>query len=423
MFAQTNKPNNDEHPEKKHDFKVQFFVKASKKPGIVKIFCYVSLYKKRTATPFSTGVQLKKRCWDNKAKTIKCSGYETEAYLLDTIKTEITEIYIRLKNERDYFDAEDIKKIYLSGGGQQKTVLELYERWIQDQEKEIGTTIVKATWVKYHNKRDNLIAYLESISEINIKPHEVDIHFAQKFGNYLKRVQKMKHNSAMRSVQQLSRVLEWGIQERYIKENRMKYFKYNFDTPEAPVYLTPEQLEDFMRFRFKSESLQRVADCFILQCWTSMDYADIITFNKAEHLKFQDGTWYIVKKRAKAAMGSSGQVMQCPLNVHSKRIWEKYGWQPPIWSDRHNKCMSGDKYRKYLKECAEIVGIDVNIVTKTGRKTFINLMHQQGLDAEDIAQMVGHNNIKTTYKFYIKFSPKRITMSVQKAFGKEFLVG
>jgi site-specific recombinase XerD len=85
--------------------------------------------------------------------------------------------------------------------------------------------------------------------------------------------------------------------------------------------------------------------------------------------------------------------------------------------------MSGDKYRKYLKECAEIVGLDINITTKTGRKTFINLMHQQGLDAEDIAQMVGHNNIKTTYKFYIKFSPKRITLSVQKAFGKEFLVG
>lgn len=425
MFTPFNKPNNNDNGEKKDNFRVQFFLKSSKRKGIVKIFCNVSVRRKRAATPFSTGIHIKKSCWDNNAKTIKCSGHETDNYLLDTIRTELTEIYIRIKNEKEEFTAEDIKQAYvdLETKVEQKTMLELYKYWLADVEKDIGKTIVQRTFAQYTPRFEHLTNYLDSLKKPDMMPYDIDIHFATKFGIYLKREYNMTHNYAMRSIQQLNRVMKWAIQEGYIKDNGMEHFKYNFDAPEAPIFLTPDQLSGFQKFRFKSPSLQRVADAFILQCWTSMDYIDIIQFKKEQHLQFKDTKWYIVKKRGKAALTNTGQLMQCPLNINAKRIWEKYDWQPPLWSDKHKKCMSGDKYRKYLKECAEIVGIEINVVTKTARKTFINLMYERGMLEEDISKMVGHNNIKTTNKFYIKFSTKRITMGVRKAFGDDFMVG
>ena len=61
----------------------------------------------------------------------------------------------------------------------------------------------------------------------------------------------------------------------------------------------------------------------------------------------------------------------------------------------------GRAFREFLKE----IGLDNKGYTlRTFRKTFISKAHESNVDYATLSQLVGHSNIRTTAKYYTKFS-------------------
>ncbi|UZR93125.1 phage integrase SAM-like domain-containing protein [Chondrinema litorale] len=413
------------HNEKKLSYSVQFYPRKCANKGYGTIYCHISIDRKRTTTPFSTNIRVLLKNWDNNEQTLKKNTQNEEAIELSKIKSKIYEIFLNYSNREEEITADSLKYLYLTEDKKKYTLCEVYELWMTYMESLIDLEIKESTFESYQSKYSRLREFLAEVGKKGILIKNVDMNLAYQFENWLKQNSQINSKSYQaRCLSTLKRVMKWAVSEDILKFNPLQYLKVEKGQPSSPEYLSMDELALFEKFRFKSPTLQKVADCFVFQCWTSMDYADIVSFNHLEHIQKVSGKNWIIKKRAKAPLKSTRQEMQIPIFPKARRILDKYNWKAPIWSEKRNSYMSSDKYRKYLKECAAIVGIDdINLVSKTGRRTFINMMSECGVPSDDITAMVGHNHTKTTQDFYLRFSTRRIQMNIEKVFGENYLAG
>ena len=60
----------------------------------------------------------------------------------------------------------------------------------------------------------------------------------------------------------------------------------------------------------------------------------------------------------------------------------------------------GSSQNAYLKELADICGINKVITTHTARKSYASVLYQKGVSIGVIAKMLGHTSEKTTQRTY-----------------------
>ncbi|UVV57434.1 tyrosine-type recombinase/integrase [Bacteroides fragilis] len=70
-------------------------------------------------------------------------------------------------------------------------------------------------------------------------------------------------------------------------------------------------------------------------------------------------------------------------------------------------CTCNQKMNSYLHEIADFCGIQKNLTTHTGRRTFATLMAGDGTPLKNLAKMMGHTNTRMTER-YVK--PQTETM-------------
>ena len=80
-----------------------------------------------------------------------------------------------------------------------------------------------------------------------------------------------------------------------------------------------------------------------------------------------------------------------------------------INSDKVLPVLSNQKYNEYLKEIANICGINKNLTTHTARHTFATTVTLgNGVPMESVSKMLGHKNLRTT-QHYAKVLDKKIS--------------
>ena len=71
--------------------------------------------------------------------------------------------------------------------------------------------------------------------------------------------------------------------------------------------------------------------------------------------------------------------------------------------------LSNQKYNEYLKEIANVCGINKNLTTHTARHTFATTVTLgNGVPMETVSKMLGHKNLRTT-QHYAKVLDKKIS--------------
>ena len=69
--------------------------------------------------------------------------------------------------------------------------------------------------------------------------------------------------------------------------------------------------------------------------------------------------------------------------------------------------LSNQKMNSYLKEIADLCGIEKNLSYHLARHTFATLALSKGVPVESVSKMLGHTNIKTT-QIYARITNKKI---------------
>ena len=146
--------------------------------------------------------------------------------------------------------------------------------------------------------------------------------------------------------------------------------------------------------------LNKVKDIFLFSCYTGISYSDIAKLSDMHLVNQKDGSKWIVLHRTKTKTRSP-----IPLLPKALSLLEKY--KVP-----GNKLLfpvlSNQEMNAYLKEIADICGIQKNLTYHLSRHTFATTITlSNGVPIETVSKMLGHTNLKTT-QIYAKVIDQKI---------------
>lgn len=166
-------------------------------------------------------------------------------------------------------------------------------------------------------------------------------------------------------------------------------------------YLSEEEVLSIATKEISIPRLDQVRDVFIFACYTGLAYADIAQLRADNIKKMFDGKLWIVTHRQKTKTN-----VNVPLLPTAEKILRKYegkyldGILLPV--------LSNQKTNAYLKEIADICGIEKNLTFHLARHTFATTMTLgRGVPIESVSKMLGHTNIQTT-QIYARITADKI---------------
>jgi integrase len=155
-------------------------------------------------------------------------------------------------------------------------------------------------------------------------------------------------------------------------------------------------LETMAQKTFVSTRLEQVRDIFLFSCYTGLAYIDVQKLKSSEIVSGHDGEQWIFTSRQKTDTPS-----RIPLMPYALGVIEKYRDHPQCEIEgRLLPILTNQKMNAYLKEIADLCGIDKDLTFHIARHTFattVTLLN--GVPIESVSKMLGHTNIKTTQHY------------------------
>ncbi|MGZ3921923.1 MAG: site-specific integrase, partial [Bacteroidia bacterium] len=285
-----------------------------------------------------------------------------------------------------------------------RMLLEVFDEHNNDLEELVGKDFVKATLIKYKTVRKKLANYIHlRYKKKDLLIETIDYAFVAGFEHYLKTKENIEHNTAMRYIKNLKKIINLAVNKRWLNHNPFVLFKCAYKRVERQE-LTWEEVTVLANHDFKIKRLEEVRDIFLFCCYTGYAFVDVEKLSPEHVVKANDGVLWIKTTRTKTEIPSN-----VPLMPQALSIIEKY--KDHIVCETDNKLLpvkSNQKMNAYLKEIADLCGITKNLTTHMARHTFattITLEHD--VPIETISKMLGHTKITTT-QIYAKARERKV---------------
>lgn len=382
------------------------------KQGKCPIKCRITFHQDRKE--FSTGLFVNPKQWDSRLQKAKPPNEENSFIntQLGLIKNEINQAFLFLQVNEENFDVGDI---YLQYKGdvsiRTKTILGLFKEHNDRLEKLVGKEYSIATLWKFKQAKDLLKDFITySFTKADYQFKDLDLKFVQDYEFYLKTEKSLALATVNKMIQRFRKVVKIAISQGIIDRDPFVGYKVKRVKKEI-VYLTTEELKKLEEYQFKSERLQIVTDMFIFCCYTGLAYNEMANLEKSHIINGFDGNEWINMKRLKTQ-----QTLSIPLLNKSKFIIEKY-------SNAHEikvlPSFSNQKFNAYLKEIADIVGIEKRLTHHLARRTFATtVLLFNDVPMEIVSELLGHSKITITQEHYAKVVNKKVSEQMNKLNSK-----
>ena len=215
------------------------------------------------------------------------------------------------------------------------------------------------------------------------------------FKYYLLNVAKLGNNTLCGYMTKAKTIFNYAIDNDLMSINPFRNLKIKKEEVEIKP-LTKEELSLIIQKDFRIKRLNQVRDCFVFAAYTAMAYADLASITY-DDVKEQNGVYYIQKNRVK-----TGVQYTIPLNDIAMGILKRYNYQLPV--------LTNQRYNSYLKEIADICGIEKNLTSHLARHTAATLMLNSGISIDVVAKILGHRNTAMT-AHYAKMLDKTIILT------------
>lgn len=227
-----------------------------------------------------------------------------------------------------------------------------------------------------------------------------------------------------KQIKMLKSCLRWLGRNGYTINKDALEFKPKLKViPKTVTYLKYNELIHFMNYTFPEEQnyLTKARDMFCFMCFTSLRYSDLAAL---KHSHIIDGQIEMFSEK------TDGKLI-IPLIDQAKQIIEKYSWYK---GDSVFPVPSNQKLNDYLKEAAEIAGLD-RIVSQSyfkgneryektayfyeqischdARRTFVVCSLSLGIPMTIVMRATGHSDYESM-KPYIEVADETQKMEMDK---------
>ena len=396
----------------RHTFTTNFLVSPSKvrKNGLAPINATITLNGERAS--FSTGKSVRPEDWEASKQMVKGTS-ETAKSINETLLQIRNKIYRKEAElmERGYvINANILRDAFLDkiNALQSKTLCQIFDEYLAELNDAVGISISSDTFYNYSRTLVLLKEYMKKKSDRNdIALQELNYSFIEGFSTFLRKEYSQRKNTAVKYLRCLKRVVNIAIANRYLTFDPFLNFKVQREVVDK-VFLTEEELRAIINKDFTIKRLERVRDIFIFCCFTGLSYSDVKTLDRSHFETDEAGRTWIKKHRVK-----TGVLFRVPLLPIPKLILEKYKGGEHLLP-----VIDLSSTDAYLKEIADLCGINKRISFHTARFTFATTVTiTNRISLEVVSKMMGHTNTRMT-SHYAKIVDKYIGEEMDKLTDK-----
>lgn len=391
----------------KHKLSLLFYLKSSKsaKNGMAPIYLRITINGIRIELSTSRFIEPGK--WNSHSGKVKGTSEETRTLnsYLETMKSSVYETERALINCKVDIDAQSFKNKLLGIDERQRMLIEVFEVHNSNLKALIGKDFAENTYKRYltslsHTK--DFLKYKFNLNDIPIS--KIDLAFVNDYDFYLRTVKNCNNNSTIKYIRNFGKIVKQCYANGWIDRDPFLSYKGKVKQTER-VYLNEEEIQTIVDKSFATARLSLVRDIFIFSCFTGLAYVDAKNLTSLNLVIGIDGAKWIYKNRQKTDTASRIPLLSTPEN-----ILEKYKDHPQVKNTNVLLPMlSNQKMNAYLKEIADICGINKELTFHIARHTFATTVTlTNGVPIETVSSMLGHSDLRST-QHYAKIVNKKIS--------------
>lgn len=369
--------------------------------GIAPLRCRLTYLSKRKV--FSTGLFINPNNWNNTLQ--KAIPPDTEHQQINTqlslIKQKINQAFLFLQVQKEQFDVDDIFLKYKGEDIKQaKTLMEVFTMHNTKMNALVGIEYTKSTYSKFTEAKQHIEDFLMyQNKKKNILLEDITLKFLQDFDYYLKTKKSFKQITINKSIQRVRKIIKLAIAEGFLFTDPFLLYK-----PKKVInnvtYLSTDELFELENHIFSQPRLDQVRDLFVFCCYTGLPYQEMANLTKKNIVKkFDDKLWIDMYRQ------KTKKQFSVPLLPKAISILEKYQENKSILP-----IISNQKFNSYIKEIAEIIGIEKKLTHHIARKTFATtVLLYNDVPMEIVSELLGHSKLSTTQDHYAKVVQKKVS--------------
>ncbi len=396
----------------KEKITLHFYAKSTKanSKGLLPIYVRLTIDGKRFE--YSTKKFIEASKWSPELSKMKGSSEEARSInsLLDFTRNRINEIHFELLKESKSVVIDDFKNKLLGIKKRERMLITIFEEHNRKMKELVGLEYAAGTLERYETSLRHIQSFLSwkyNVSDILIE--KIDYAFITDYEFYLRSERKCANNTAVKYIKNFHKIINQCLANGWLDKD--PFVNYKSKVKEVVrEYLTDQEIETIIKKKFVAVRLELVRDIFIFSCFTGLAYVDVKQLTR-EHINWGiDGDKWIFKNRQKTDTTS-----KIPLLPRAQQIIDKYADYPVCKNENSLlPVLSNQKMNAYLKEIADVCGINKELTFHIARHTFATTVTlSNGVPLETVSKMLGHTNLKTT-QHYAKILDKKISEDMQK---------
>ena len=393
-------------------FYVSYWLNPNRqKDGASKLYIRIAIDGKRSE--IATTHYVKKIHWDAGKGRVKNSSPQAVLIngFIDHASNVIQKHFLRHAALGEPITTQQLKELFI--GKKEKVVpktlcdaFEYHRVKMTDLIK--AGKVAKTTLAKYNYCQGKVESFLKHRYKVKDKPlQDLSLKFVTEFEHFLLVNERMQTNSAHKYIVNLKRIMNVAVSLEWIPKNPFDNFRCSYTNPEREI-LTQAELDVMLLKEIKMPRLAEVRDIFLFCCYTGFAYADVAKFEQNALTIGMDGEYWLSTIRQKTGTRESVPLLPIPLEIIQR-------YKDHVFCTRFNKLLpvnSNQKYNAYLKEIAEICGINKTLTSHMARHTFATTVTlSNGVPLETVSKMLGHTKLSTT-QIYAKVLDTKVSQDM-----------
>lgn len=386
---------------------VLFFLRKSKvnAQGLMPIYQRITIDGKRLDV--STGYYVEESKWLSGSSRIKGNSEEARTIngQLERLRAAVSETEKRLYLNDVSLTFETFKNEFHGKKEKERLLIPIFKEHNRKMKELIGIEYAPGTLERYETSlrhTEEFLRWKYNLSDINIE--KIDHAFITEYEFYLRSERKCANNTAVKYIRNFHKILNQCFANGWLAKDPFANYKAKIKEV-VREFLSEAEIEALVNKQFVSERLELVRDIFVFSCFTGLAYVDVKQLTKENIGLGIDGDKWIFKNRQKTDTAS-----KIPLLPTAQQIIDKYAEHPVCKNEnRLLPILSNQKMNAYLKEIADVCGINKELTFHIARHTFATTVTlSNGVPLETVSKMLGHTNLKTT-QHYAKILDKKIS--------------
>lgn len=390
---------------------ILFYAKRAKATtaGLIPIYLRVTIDGQRIEISTKRYVEAAK--WSIQQGRMKGSSGDAHSIntYLDILRGKVYDYQKELVHEGKLITAETMRNKLLGTEIKSRMLVPIFENHNNQIEALLNVEFATGTLERYKTSLKHTVDFLQwkfNISDIDIK--KIDHAFITEYEFYLRSVRKCNNNTAVKYIKNFGKIIRICIANGWLDKSPFVNYKSKVKEVER-TFLVEEEIQAIASKEFATERLNQVKDIFLFSCLTGLAYIDVKKLTKNNITIGIEGEKWIYTNRQKTDTRSN-----IPLLPMAEEIINKYKAHPQCLNEgKLLPVLSNQKMNSYLKEMADVCGINKELTFHIARHTFATTVTlTNGVPIESVSKMLGHKNLRTT-QHYAKILDRKVSDDMQ----------